>query len=171
MNKTVNQAFNKQVNRELHSAYLYAGMVEWLTQKGYNGSAHWMNVQVQEEIAHAKGLIEWIRRMDGKVEYPAIEQVSYDYKNIVEVFEAALDHEQKITGWIDELTEVAKKEDDKASNRFLTWYIMEQVEEEENARDNVAAFTCCQDDVAALFKYDAHLGGREFHAPHIPYLD
>ena len=53
ISKTIEQALNKQVNREFYSAYLYLAMsahFETVTMKGF---AHWMRIQAIEEQVHA----------------------------------------------------------------------------------------------------------------------
>lgn len=170
MDKKLNKAFNEQINRELHSAYLYQGMYEYLQEMNANGLANWMEVQVKEEIAHAKGLIAWVQMHDGEVEYGPIEAVTTDYDSALDVFKAAYEHEQYISKNIKELAEACQEAGDRASYLFLDWYIMEQVEEEENARDNIAGLEFAGDDKSALLAFDGKMAGRTFAAPAIPHI-
>lgn len=171
MKENINKAFNDQINREFYSAYLYLSMSEWLLEKGWIGASHWMDIQYREEVAHAEGLLRWVRRHNGKVELQAIDKPTAEFPSLLGVFEEAYEHEQFVTKHIEELAALADKENDRASHIFLDWYIMEQVEEEENARDNILAIQQCGDDKAALIANDRAWFSRSFHAPEIPHLD
>ncbi len=171
MNKDLNKDFNLQINCELYSGYLYLGMSEWLNRHGWIGAAHWMQIQALEEMTHAEGLMKWVQRNDGELELPAIEAVEIKFDSLLDVFEKAEAHEKYITENINKLVESSKKSADRASKLFLDWYVMEQVEEEENARDNILGIKLCKDDRAALIAWDHGMSHREFHHPTIPYLD
>lgn len=170
MNQKVNDAFNQQINRELYSAYLYLAMQEYLQKKGFKGAAHWMTIQVQEEMAHATGLIKWVQAHDGDLELKAIDRPEADFSSYLDVFEKALAHEKFVTASINDLAQVCESEKDRASRSFLDWYIMEQVEEEENGRDNIQAIQHTDGNLVALMAFDSSLGGRVYNAPVIPHV-
>ena len=67
LNQTVEKAINNQINAELYSEYLYLSMSAYLKSIGMNGCASWMNIQAQEERAHAMGMFDYIIRRGGKV--------------------------------------------------------------------------------------------------------
>ena len=48
---------------------------------------------------------------------------------------------------------------------FLAWFIDEQVEEEENARDLVRQATMIGDHIGGMIMLDKELGAREYHTP------
>lgn len=171
MDKNLNHEFNLQIKREYESAFIYMGMAEWLNRHGWLGAAQWMVAQYREEISHAEGLIQWVQRHDGEVELHAMDAVEIKYDSLLDVFKAALAHEQFVSDHIRKLSAAAKEAMDPATDIFLNWYIMEQVEEEENGRDNILAIENCLDDRAALLQWDQAMGQRQFVAPVIPYLD
>ncbi len=57
MSKNMQNALNKQVNEELHSAYIYASMACYFEDLNLKGFAHWMRIQTREELQHANKLI------------------------------------------------------------------------------------------------------------------
>ena len=73
--------------------------------------------------------------------------MSHDMKNL------ALNGYAK---WLDKQYE----EEREHAFKILQWFITEQIEEEVNARDNVAGFEKAKDCEGLLFMFDAHLGGR-----------
>lgn len=53
LNERMNAALNEQVNAEMYSAYLYLSMQAYFQKLNLNGFVNWMNIQIQEEMAHA----------------------------------------------------------------------------------------------------------------------
>ena len=53
-------ALNKQVNRELYSAYLYLAMSSHFETVNMKGFARWMRVQAKEEQIHAMKIYDYI---------------------------------------------------------------------------------------------------------------
>ena len=48
----IQQALNDQIQAEFHSAYLYLAMEAWCEAHHFDGSAHWLRMQAQEELQH-----------------------------------------------------------------------------------------------------------------------
>lgn len=165
--ETLNNSINKQINEEMYSAYLYLSMSAYFEELSLKGFANWMKIQVQEEIAHAMGLYDYLHARDGKVELEAIAKPNCEWHSAVEVFEAVYKHEQYITCKISELMETAEAEKDRAALSFLQWYIKEQVEEESTAKDILAKLKFAGEDTNALLLIDNELGQRTFNAPTI----
>ena len=103
-----------------------------------NGFASWMKVQAQEEETHMWKFYNHIIERGGIVTLQAIEAPPSTWKSPLDVFEATLAHEQKVTGLINDLVYVAREERDNASEIFLQWFVTEQIEEEDNDRNVLA---------------------------------
>ena len=69
-------------------------------------------------------------------------------------------HEQKITGLINKLVEVAMLEKDFATNNFLQWFVTEQVEEESNVEELIQKLEMIGDNKSGLYMLDNELGTR-----------
>ena len=76
------------------------------------------------------------------------------------VFEDSLEHEQKVTGLINKLVDLAIKESDHATQSFLRWFLDEQVEEESNVDKVIQALQRIGDSGQAIFLLDRELAGR-----------
>ena len=74
INEKMNAALNNQVNAELYSAYLYLSMQAYFQKMNLTGFVNWMNIQVQEEMAHARGLYDYIQERDGEIVLEAIKK-------------------------------------------------------------------------------------------------
>ncbi len=130
LSKKIEEALNGQINAELYSAYLYLSMVAYFESSGYPGSANWMRAQTWEELTHAMKIFDYVCEQGGKVVLTLIEASLGEWESLLAAFEAALEHEQKVTGLINRLVEIAKEEEDEVTVDFLQWFVDEQVEEE-----------------------------------------
>ncbi len=169
MKVSIEKALNDQINAELYSAYLYKAMEMYLHSVDLPGMANWMNVQTQEELAHAEGMIQFINLRGGRVILTAIEMPKKEWNSAAEVFADAYDHEAKVvTVKIHKLMDLAIKEKDHAFNQFLQWYVAEQVEEEDNTGTLARKLKKIGDHMPGLMQVDSQLAARTFIAPVIP---
>jgi ferritin len=160
INKKMQDAINEQINAELFSAYMYLSMSGWFESINLPGFAHWMKVQWQEEIGHADKFFKYLYERGGQAALKAIAQPPTQWKSPLDVFEATLAHERKVTGLIDNIVALARKEKDNATEILLQWYVTEQVEEEKNADQIVQQLKMIKDSTGGLFMLDHHLGKR-----------
>jgi len=159
--KTMEQALNKQVNRELYSAYLYLAMSSYFETVNMKGFARWMRVQAKEEQVHALKIYDYIIARGGTVSLLEIEAPKAKWSSAGKVFEEVYGHEQKVTAMIHGLVDLAIKEKDHASFEMLQWFVKEQVEEEEHSSAILAQVQCVGDIPGHLFHLDHQLGKRE----------
>jgi ferritin len=155
------EALNEQINAELYSAYLYQAMAAQFEADNLKGFAHWMDVQAKEEQNHARKIYEFLVDRGGRVALKAIAAPPVEWKSPLQIFEESYAHEQKVTGLIHNLVDLARAEKDHAAEVFLAWFVTEQVEEEANASEIVERLKLLKDHAQGLFMLDAHLGKRE----------
>jgi ferritin len=160
LNKTIQDAINEQIKNELFSAYIYLSMSSHFEEMNLSGMAHWMRLQSNEEVEHAMKFFEYIHDRGGKVSLAAIGQPPLEWKSPLAVFENAYEHEQKVTGMINNLYALAVKENDYPTQIMLQWFINEQVEEEKNASTIVEQLKMIGDNKNALMMLDHNLGAR-----------
>jgi ferritin len=160
LSKAIQEAMNEQIKNELYSAHQYLSMSAYCESATLPGFAHWMLTQAQEEREHAMKFYNFILDRDGRVVLRAIDQPVVEFGSPLEAFEQALEQEQKVTSQINELYGLAASENDYASQAFLQWFVMEQVEEEKNVRDVLETLNMVGDESEALFLLDRELGGR-----------
>ena len=156
---------NNQIREELYSAYLYLEMSACATHMGLAGTANWFMVQTQEEMAHTRIFYNYLNSQNQKVLLQAIDQPPAKFKTALEMFQAALKHENHVTGRINLLSNLAVKEKDHATQIFLQWFVSEQVEEEENANDIIGRLKLAGTDGSGLFMIDRELAARVFALP------
>lgn len=154
-------AINKQINEELYSAYLYSAMGNYFDSVNLRGFAHWMRLQTDEELAHARKFRDYLINRGGKVVLTEIKAPQNEWRSPSAAFEAAFKHECHISECINRLSTLSEKENDHASHAFLEWFVQEQVEEEANVDNVVQQLKLVQDAPGALFILDRELGARQ----------
>jgi ferritin len=161
LKKPVEDALNKQLNAELYSSYLYLAMSAYTVTLPLKGFASWLRIQSREELAHAIKFYDYIIEIGGSVKLTAIDAPKTSWKSAGAVFDQVYTHEQKVTGLIHGLMDIAIKEKDYATQNFLSWFVKEQVEEEANACEIVAKIKMIGDIPGHLLYLDHELGKRK----------
>ncbi|MDO5675610.1 MAG: ferritin [bacterium] len=158
-------AFNKQINAEMYSAYLYLAMEAYFQSINLTGFANWMRAQTQEEMMHAMKIYDFVFERGGQVTLEAIDKPPFTWDSPLAAFKEVLKHEQHVTALINDLVDLAIKEKDHASNIFLQWFVTEQVEEEASADAVIQRLKLTKDNASGLFMIDAQLAQRIFTMP------
>ena len=123
--------------------------------KGLKGVANWFFVQFREEQDHARILMNYINSRDAKVVLKPIEEVRNMFKD-------TLEHEKVVTSMINNLAAIAAEDKDFASSNMLVWFVDEQVEEEESARDMITACEAVEGNKFGLYTLDKELAARVY---------
>jgi ferritin len=163
--KKIEAALNKQLNAELYSSYLYLSMSAYFQSINLPGFANWMRVQTQEELVHAMKFYDFINERGGRVTLQKIDSPPTKWASPLNAFESAYKHEQKVTGLINDLVNLAVGEKDHATNIFLQWFVTEQVEEEASADEVVQKLKLVGKDSGGMFMLDGEMGQRVFTPP------
>jgi ferritin len=160
ISKTMQNAINEQINKEMFSSNLYLSMASYFENAGLPGAAKWMYVQAGEEHEHGMKLFEHIVDRGGRAAVGAIAAPETDWAGPMAAFKAVLEHEQFVTKSIHDLYEVALKEKDYAAQVMLQWFINEQVEEEKNASDVIESMKRIEAHETAILQLDHQLSKR-----------
>jgi ferritin len=165
MKKKMEKAFNKQVNAEFYSSYLYLAMESYFKSISLTGFATWMRGQVQEEMFHGMKIYDYVHERGGRVQFEAIEKPMTQWESPLSAFEHILEHEKKVTELINDLIDVALETRDHAAKAFLDWFILEQVEEEATVGEIVDRLRLIGTDSSGLFFLNSELSKRVFTMP------
>jgi ferritin len=155
------KALNGQLIAETYSAYLYLSMSAYFKAEGLEGCASWMFAQAQEELTHALKFYDYINQRGGRVMLTQIDAPPTKWDSSLAVFEDTLNHEQKVTGLINALMDIAIEERDHASQIFLQWFVTEQIEEEESVGEVLTKLKMLNNVPGGMFTMDQDLGQRK----------
>ena len=165
LSERMQNALVDQVTAELYSSYLYLSMSSYFQSTNLPGFANWMSVQAQEELSHAMKIYDYVNARGGRVRLQAIDAPPAEWDSPLAVFQETSRHEQKVTGLINDLANLAIEERDHATTNMLQWFVDEQVEEEDSANNLVQQLTLLKDAPGGLFMMDRELAQRVFTPP------
>ncbi len=121
------QAFNKQINHEFYSAYLYFAMSTYFDEIAMNGFSKFMKHKASERLNCAQKIYDYIILRDEKLTFSKIEEPSIDWINVSDIFSTALSHEEFMLTQVHELYKTARETDDIAALEFISELIKEKV--------------------------------------------
>ncbi|MFP1924422.1 non-heme ferritin [Lonsdalea quercina] len=130
LKKEMIQKLNEQLNLEFYSANLYLQMSAWCGNKGYEGASAFLKSHSQEEMEHMQRLFDYLDDTGSMPVLGAIEAPPVEFDSLTDIFKLTFEHEQLITGKINELAHAAMTLQDYSTFNFLQWYVAEQHEEE-----------------------------------------
>lgn len=159
--KRTYELLNKQVTEELASYYLYLGMSSILSDMGLEGCASWMRVQAEEERGHAMKIYDHIISRGVKVRLLPIPAPKQEWRAPLHIFEELVRHEQRVTSLIFAIYEAAMADKDYATSSFIQWFIDEQVEEENTAKNLLDKLKKMQSSEIGIMMFDSELGHRK----------
>ena len=121
------QAFNKQINHEFYSAYLYFAMSTYFSEIAMQGFCDFMKHKTSEKLDCAQKTYDYLILRDEKLMFSKIEEPSVDWINVSDVFASALSHEEFMLSQMKELYQTAKEADDIPAMEYVSHMLNEQV--------------------------------------------
>lgn len=130
LSTTMVEELNAQMGRELSAANQYLAMAIHLDARSLKELANFFYTQAEEERAHAMKFLHYVLQANAQPVIPAIPEPVADFESVEKIAEMGLAQEQEVTRCIHELVDRALSEKDHTTNRFLQWFVEEQLEEE-----------------------------------------
>jgi ferritin len=155
--KIVEESLNKQIQLEEQSSRIYMAMASWCEVNGFPGAAKFLYTHSDEERMHMTKLITYLNDKGGYATLQPLEMPANEFKNLQDVFEKILKHEEFVTASINQLYEVAFTQKDYTTSQFLQWYIEEQIEEESLFKGILDKFRLAGNQTGGLFHLDKEL--------------
>ena len=148
----VNQ-LNVQIGNEFAAHQQYVACAVYYDQQTMQQTAQLFFDQAAEERTHAMMMVRYLLDADAEVRIPALPAPINDFSDVVAPIALALEQEKRVTEQINELTAIARRENDFASDQFMQWFIKEQVEEVSKMSDLLAVAKRSAHDVEQIEDY------------------
>lgn len=132
ISKSMSQKLNEQVTAEFFASQLYLSMACMFDAMSLKMLSKYFLRQAEEERQHAMKFIGYLQDVGDEVRLGAIPEPQQKWPTVVDAIGAAVEHEKKVTGMINDLVALAEEEKDYATRNFLNWFVEEQVEEEDS---------------------------------------
>lgn len=128
--KKIETALNAHLTLEMAAIYHYLAVASWCDANGYEGASAFFHKQSMEEQLHFMKFFNYINQVGGHAHVPELKKPQTAYKNLLETCQKSLGAEHSVTQSIYKLIELARKENDHATEAFLKFFVDEQLEEE-----------------------------------------
>lgn len=126
MEKKLIQYFNKFVNYEFYSAYLYFAMSTYFQEIAMMGFCDYMKHKASEKLNKASEIYNYLILRDEKLSFSKIEEPCVDWLNVTDVFSIALSCEEYILSQLNELYKTAKEGEDFPALEFILSILKDQ---------------------------------------------
>jgi len=136
---------NVQIGNEFAAHQQYISCAVYYDALTMPQMARFFYVQALEERGHAMMMVRYLVDQDARVSIPGVEAPVVEFADIIAPVALALAQEKRVTTQINELTRMAREENDYASDQFMQWFIKEQVEEVATMSDLLAVVTRSKD--------------------------
>ncbi|REF30288.1 ferritin [Calidifontibacter indicus] len=160
MSAALEKAFNTQITLEFEASLVYRQLAITMDEMDLPGMAAWLRHQADEEIVHANKFIDHVADRDNKAVIGSIPAPTVMVTSVLDAFEAAYAHEQRVSEAIRELFRAAEKEGDLDARPLLNWFLEEQIEEEATVSEIVGRVKLINDDGPGLLRLDDELAQR-----------
>jgi bacterioferritin B len=159
---------NLQIGHEFAAHQQYIAIAIYYDEQTMQQTAQLFFDQAVEERNHAMMMVRYLLDADARVEIPGIAAPVTSFVDVIAPVALALDQEKRVTQQINELTAIARRENDFASDQFMQWFIKEQVEEVSKMSGLLAVVRRSAHDVEQIEDYVQRETSRESLDPTAP---
>jgi ferritin len=129
LKQPVVEAINQQVIEELSAEAQYIAIAFYFDRETLPELSKYFHAQAIEEHMHAMKLMQYLNDVGSVAIMPATKAPKNHFEAAVEAVQLALSQELKVTEQINNLVDVAIKQNDHLTRQFLQWFVTEQLEE------------------------------------------
>ena len=119
----------EQVRNEFAASLQYLAIAIYFEQESFDNTAAFFYAQAAEENEHGMKLLHYVVETGGAAELLAIPAPFANITSAEDAFQTSLKWELEVTGQINALMDMAKKQNDHLAESFLQWFVDEQLEE------------------------------------------
>lgn len=122
-------AFNAQIGRELGASHQYLSIASYFDRESLPELSRFFFAQADEERDHALRFVRFVNDVDGHLRLPEVPAPKADFASAEEAVALALEWEEEVTRQIYGLVARASEDQNLIAQRFLDWFVTEQLEE------------------------------------------
>lgn len=129
------EAMNQQIGHEMGASMQYVSIATYFDTETLPELARFFYRQADEERDHAMRFVQFLLDVDAPVRIPDIPAPKSDFSSAEEAVALSLEWEKTVTQQIYDLVEIAEDDSNLIAERFLDWFINEQLEEVSTMND------------------------------------
>ncbi len=123
------EALNEQIGEEFAASQQYVACAVYYDAQTLPRLAAFFYRQSLEERDHALMMVQYLLDAGADVAIPGVAAPQTGFADIAAPVALALEQERRVSEQISRLAGIARREDDYASEQFMSWFIKEQIEE------------------------------------------
>jgi len=159
---------NVQIGNEFAAHQQYVACAVYYDALTLPQMARFFYRQALEERDHAMMMLQYLLDADAEVAIPGVAAPQSTFDSVVKPVELALEQEKRVTEQINQLTALAREDNDYASDQFMQWFLKEQVEEVATMSSLLTVVMRSKDDVESIEEWVAREAGAEADDPTAP---
>ena len=159
---------NVQIGNEFAAHQQYVACAVYYDALTLPQMARFFYRQALEERDHAMMMVQYLLDADAEVAIPGVAAPQSTFDSVVQPVELALEQEKRVTEQINQLTAIAREDDDYASDQFMQWFLKEQVEEVATMSSLLTVVMRSKDDVESIEEWVAREASAEADDPTAP---
>lgn len=165
ISKETSAALNQQIGHEFGASLQYVAIAAHFDIEGLPALAAHFYKQSDEERDHAMRFVKFVVDAGGRLDIPAIPKAKCAFASAEEAVQLSVEWEMTVTRQINELMDLAIRQNDHLTKNLLEWFVREQLEEV-SSMDTLLRMVRRSGEKGLLFveNYLAQ-GGRAAHAP------
>jgi bacterioferritin B len=129
ISKQMTAALNEQVGQEFGASLQYVQIAAYFDGAGLPMLARHFFRQAEEERDHAMKFVRFVADAGGALSIPAIAAPQDRFTSAEQAVKKSVDWEVMVTKQINQLMDLAIKDNDHITRNFLGWFMEEQLEE------------------------------------------
>lgn len=122
-------AVHQQVGNEMHASLQYVAIASHFAAENLPRLAAFFYRQAEEERDHAMKFVHFVVDVGGRLAIPPIAAPRAEFASAAQAVALALDWERTVTEQIYRLVDIAREDRNYIAQRFLDWFVTEQLEE------------------------------------------
>ena len=154
----IEHLLNQQIYQEAKASADYLAMASWSEVNGYAGAAHFLYKQSDEERSHMMRIFRYTQEAGGYALVPSIDKIPTQYESLRQVFDSLLEQELAVSRSINSIVEASLACGDYTTHHFLGWFLNEQREEENTARQLASLFDKFDESSMSMALIDKQIG-------------
>lgn len=160
LDKTMIDRLNYQLNLESYSVQLFLQMSLWCADKGFVGTAAFLQKCAEEERGHLQRIIEYVSGTGAMPILGTTNAPPHEFSSITDLFQQIYEYEQLVSEKFKNLSHFALTTQDYATFNLAQWFVADQHLEEQIWRTLLDQLELFGDDMAAVMLIDCDLGRR-----------
>jgi len=126
MNEELLDLFNKYINQEFYTSYLYYAMSTYFDEIMMKGFSMYMKHRASFELEIAQKMYDYLILRDEKLSFLKIDEPALDWLDVSDIFANMLSNEQSLSQEIKKLYFNAKNFDDIGAMEFISQILSEK---------------------------------------------